>query len=51
MVTEALSRVMAMLTLNALIEVLDEKELIGKNEILERVKRLQTQTQSKKKPH
>ena len=39
-----------MLTLNALIEMLDEKGLIGKKEILERVKRLQAQTQLRKKP-
>jgi hypothetical protein len=39
-----------MLTLNALIELLDEKGLIGKKEILERVKRLQAQTQMRKKP-
>jgi len=39
-----------MLTLNALIELLDEKGLIGKKEILERVKRLQAQTQLRKKP-
>ena len=39
-----------MLTLNALIELLDEKGLIGKKEILERVKRLQGQTQLRKKP-
>jgi hypothetical protein len=32
-----------MLTLNALIEVLDEKGLVGKDEILERVKQLQAQ--------
>jgi hypothetical protein len=40
-----------MLTLNALIELLDEKGLIGKKEILERVKRLQAQAQVRKKPH
>ena len=39
-----------MLTLNALIELLDERGLIGKKEILERVKRLQAQTQLRKKP-
>jgi hypothetical protein len=39
-----------MLTLNALIELLDEKGLIGKKETLERVKRLQAQTQLGKKP-
>ena len=39
-----------MLTLNALIELLDEKGLIGKEEILERVKRVQAQTQLRKKP-
>jgi len=36
-----------MLTLNALIEL---KGVIGKKEILERVKRLQAQTQLRKKP-
>jgi len=39
-----------MLTLNALIELLDEKGLIAKTEILERVKQLQAQTQLRKKP-
>jgi len=37
-------------TLNALIELLDEKGLIGKKDILERVKQLQTETQLRKKP-
>lgn len=40
-----------MTTLNAVIELLDEKGLIGKKEILERVKRLQAQTQLRKRPH
>ncbi len=40
-----------MLTLNALIELLDEKGLIGKKDILERVKRLQAHAQARKKPH
>jgi len=40
-----------MLTLNALIELLDEKGLICEEEILERVKRLQAQTQLRKKPY
>jgi len=40
-----------MLTLNALIELLDEKGLVGKQEILGRVKQLQPQTQVRKKPH
>ena len=40
-----------MLTLNALIELLDEKGLIGKKEILERVKKLQAQTKLTKRPH
>lgn len=39
-----------MLTLNALIELLDEKGLIGEEDILERVKRLQAETQLRKKP-
>jgi hypothetical protein len=38
-----------MLTLNALIELLDEKGLIGKKEIVERVKRLQAPTQLRKR--
>ncbi len=40
-----------MLTLNALIELSDTKGLIGKKEILERLKRLQAQTQLRKRPH
>jgi len=40
-----------MLTENALIELLDEKGLIGQKEILERVKRIQAQIQLMKKPH
>jgi hypothetical protein len=36
--------------LNALIELLDEKGLTGKEEILEGVKRLQAQTQLGKRP-
>lgn len=40
-----------MLTLNALVEVLAEKGLLGKQEVLERVRQLQVETQSKKKPH
>ncbi len=40
-----------MLTLNALIELLDEMGLIGKKDILERVKQLQLQAQVRKKPH
>jgi hypothetical protein len=39
-----------MLTLNALIELLDEKGLISKQEVLERVKQRQAQTQLRKKP-
>ena len=39
-----------MLTLNALIELLAEKGLIGKKEILERVKQLQAQTQVRNIP-
>jgi hypothetical protein len=38
------------LTLNALIELMDEKGLIGKKEILERVKRLPAQSQLRKRP-
>jgi hypothetical protein len=40
-----------MLTLNALVELLAEKGLLSKQEVLERVKQLQAQTQAKKKPH
>jgi hypothetical protein len=36
-----------MLTLNALVEVLVEKGLVGKDEILERVKQLQAQAKAK----
>ena len=39
-----------MLTLNALIELLDEKGLVQRNEVLERAKKLQAQTQLRKKP-
>ena len=40
-----------MLTLNALVELLTEKGLITKQEVLERVKQLQTQIESKTRPH
>jgi hypothetical protein len=42
-----------MLTLNALVELLAEKGVVSKEEVLERVKQLQaqTQTQTRKKPH
>jgi hypothetical protein len=40
-----------MLTLNALVELLTEKGLVSKQEVLERVKQLQAQTQVRKKPH
>jgi hypothetical protein len=40
-----------MLTLNALVELLAEKGLLSKQEVLERVKELQAQTQVKKRPH
>jgi hypothetical protein len=39
-----------MLTLNALVELLAEKGVVSKQEVLERVKQLQAQTQVKKKP-
>jgi hypothetical protein len=39
-----------MLTLNALVELLSEKGLLAKQEVLERVKKLQAQMQAKKKP-
>jgi hypothetical protein len=38
-----------MLTLNALVELLTEKGLLSKQEILQRVKQLQVQSQAKKK--
>ena len=38
-----------MLTLNVLVELLAEKGLVGKDEILERVKQLQSQ--ARKKPN
>ena len=40
-----------MLTLSAFIELFDERALIGKTEILERVKRLQARSQLRKRPH
>jgi hypothetical protein len=40
-----------MLTLNALVELLAEKGLVSKQEVLERVKRLEAQTHVRKKPH
>jgi hypothetical protein len=40
----------SMLTLNALIELLDEKGLVQKKDILERVKKLQAETQLRMKP-
>ena len=40
-----------MLTLNALVELLTEKGLLTKQEVLEKVKQLQSQTQVKRKPH
>lgn len=39
-----------MLTLNALVELLAEEGVVSKEELLERVKLLQGQTQSRKKP-
>jgi len=40
-----------MLTLNALVELLAEKGVLSKREVLEKVKQLQSQTQVKRKPH
>ncbi len=40
-----------MLTLNALIELLCEKGLLVKQEILDRVKQLQAQMQTKRRPN
>jgi hypothetical protein len=38
------------LTLNALVELLNEKALLSKEEVLERVKELQAQTQLRERP-
>jgi len=40
-----------MLTLNALVELLTEKGLLSKQEVLDRVRQLQSQAQVKRKPH
>jgi cell division protein ZapA (FtsZ GTPase activity inhibitor) len=40
-----------MLTLNALVELLSEKGLLDKREILDRVKKLQTEVRAKRKPN
>ena len=40
-----------MLTLNALVELLAEKGLLSKQEVLDRVRQLQSQAQVKRKPH
>jgi hypothetical protein len=40
-----------MLTLNALVELLTEKGLLSKQEVLERVKQLQAQIQARERPH
>ena len=40
-----------MLTLNALVELLSEKGLLSRQEVLERVKKLQAEMQAKKKPN
>ena len=39
-----------MLTLNALVELLSEKSLVRREEVLERVKRLQAETHARRKP-
>jgi len=39
------------LTLNALLELLSEKRLVGRDELLERVTKLQAETQAKRKPN
>jgi hypothetical protein len=39
------------LTLNALVELLSEKGLLDKQEILDRVKKLQTEMRAKRKPN
>ncbi len=40
-----------MLTLNALVELLSEKGLLAKQEVSERVKKLQAETQARRKPN
>jgi len=40
-----------MLKLNALVELLDEKGLLGKQEVLDRVKRLTAEMAEKRKAH
>ena len=40
-----------MLKLNALVELLDEKGLLGKQQVLERVKRLGAEMAEKRKAH
>ncbi len=40
-----------MLTLNALVELLDEKGVLKKQEVLERVKRLRAETKLTRKPN
>jgi hypothetical protein len=40
-----------MLKLNALVELLDEKGLLGKQEVLERVKRLTAEMAQKQEAH
>lgn len=40
-----------MLTLNALVEVLSEKSLVAREEVSERVKKLQAETQARRKPN
>jgi hypothetical protein len=40
-----------MLTLNALVELLDEKGLIAKTDVLARIKKLQAEMQTKREVH
>jgi hypothetical protein len=40
-----------MLTLNALVELLSEKGLVAKQEVSERVKKLQAEMQARRKPN
>ena len=40
-----------MLTLNALVELLTEKGVLGKEEILDRAKQLQSRAQARNKPN
>jgi len=40
-----------MLTLNALVELLDERGVLAKPDVLDRVKQLRAEMRAKRKPH